>query len=152
MIGPTFEDKYLLSHCLLMAYIGHCLDALKVGCAYGHCVYVSGGILLFFAFCLGPGRKQRSNKLAWILHWSAEFHGCCRYTFCSVAHSLKCKFSTQLQNQFTWGRTTKRHYLSNSNPNTQLGGGAGVVLGKMIFSSMSYIKSAHTKIYMSLML
>lgn len=150
-------------HCLLMAYIGHCLDALKVRCAYGRCVYISGGILLFFfffffAFCLGSGRKQGSNKLAWILHRSAQFHGCCRYTFCSVAHSLKCKFSTQLHNKFIWVRTTKCHYLSklHSKHSVLAGRGRGrraaVVLGKLIFSSVFYIKSAHTKIYVSLML
>lgn len=91
----TLKDKYLVSQCLLMVCVGHCLEALEVRCACGCCVYTSGGISLFFSFSLGPGRKQGSNKLAWILHWSAQFHGCCRYPFCSSTHSLKCKFSTK---------------------------------------------------------
>lgn len=37
--------------------------------------------ITFLFFSLGSGRKQGSDKLAWILHWSAQFHGCCRYTF-----------------------------------------------------------------------
>lgn len=80
-------------------------------CLWPLCIYI-WWYITFFAFYLGPGRKQGSDKLAWILHRSAQFHGCCRYTFCSMAHSLKGKFSTQLDNKFTWVRTTKCHYLS----------------------------------------
>lgn len=51
--------------------------------------------ITFLFFSLGSGRKQGSDKLAWILHWSAQFHGCCRYTFYSLTHGLKYKSNTK---------------------------------------------------------
>lgn len=78
-----------------MVCVGHCLDAL----GSQMCLWPLGvdlwWFITFLFFSSGSRRKQGSHKLAWILHRSAQFHGCCRYTFCSLTHGLKCKSSTK---------------------------------------------------------